>query len=264
MTALKIELEWCRTRRVTSWLTSPTEVSGSLVRAGLLTDIIRSKWRMGMLPYSRLQMLSRKKLHDFAIRYGYLTKRGYSSHGEVRPPIRSIGRRFHWDIQGNITGIDRDASIEYLEGESVDEFVAVAKLFKKSSEFDLRKTVSLAVRRSRDLLLNYGSLNDVLFSFKIDHMRRFHPVISPGSLISGLLVRLAQLAGGSSFKTCQLARCGTLFVAGGRSGLRADAKFCSPAHRIEHNSRNRAKAAPGDRRKLGEKIHDDPAARSSR
>ncbi|MCK1437071.1 hypothetical protein [Bradyrhizobium sp. 15] len=245
MTALKIELEWCRDSKGYELVDVPNRGKWIIGKGGAPHRYNPFEMADGdapLLAFANAQ--SEEKLHDFAIRYGYLTKRGYSSHGEVRPPIRSIGRRFHWDIQGNITGIDRDASIEYLEGESVDEFVAVAKLFKRvlsSTSERLSRSLSDEVE---DLLLNYGSLNDVLFSFKIDHMRRFHPVISPGSLISGLLVRLAQLAGGSSFKTCQLARCGTLFVAGGRSGLRADAKFCSPAHRIEHNSRNRAKAAP--------------------
>ncbi|WP_157789295.1 hypothetical protein [Bradyrhizobium japonicum] len=241
MTILKIELEWCRDSKGYELVEVPKRGMWIIGKGG--PPHRYNPFEMGDVPLLAFANAhSEEKLRDFALRYGYLTKRGYSAQGEVRPPIKSV-HRYHWDREGKITGLDRDASVEYLEGESVNEFVAVAKLFKRVLALTSERLPRSLSGDLETLLFNYGSLSDVGLSFNLDPMRRFHPVISPGSLISGLLVQLAQLAGGSSFKTCQLARCGTLFAAGGRSGLRADAKFCSTAHRVEHNSRNRAKAA---------------------
>lgn len=241
MTALKIELEWCRDSAGYKLIDVPKRGKWIIGRGGSprrykpfeLKDVL-------LLNFANAR--SEEKLRDFVVQYGYLTKRGYSAKGEVRPPIRSV-RSFLWDREGT-PRLDPDSSVEYLEGESVDEFVAVAKLFKRvlaSTSEGLSRSLSTEVE---DLLSGYGAAGDVSFSFSIDPMRHLRPVLSPGSLISGLVVQLAQSAGGSSFKTCQLARCGVLFAAGGRGGLRADAIYCSKAHRMEHNSRNRAKTGP--------------------
>ncbi|MBR0946843.1 hypothetical protein [Bradyrhizobium liaoningense] len=241
MTILKIELEWCRDSKGYDLVDIPKRGKWIIGKGGPPERY--NPFEMSDVPLLAFANAhSEEKLRNFALRYGYLTTRGYSAQGEVQPPVTSV-RRFHWDSEGAITGIDQNASVQHLEGESVDEFVAVAKLFKRVLALTSGRLSRSLSGEVENLLLNYGSPNDVSFNFNIDPMRRLHPVILPGSLISGLLVQLAQLAGGSSFKTCQLARCGTLFAAGGRSGLRADAKFCSPAHRVEHNSRTRSKTA---------------------
>ncbi|MET4259801.1 hypothetical protein ABIC09_004759 [Bradyrhizobium sp. S3.12.5] len=239
MTALRIELEWCRDSAGYELVDVPKRGKWIIGRGGspLRYDPFELK-EVPLLHFANAH--SEEKLRDFVERYGYLTTRGYSAKGKVRPPIRSV-RRFLWDREGTPT-FDPEGSVEYLEGESVDELVAVAKVFKRvlaSTSERLSRSLSAEVE---DLLSDYGA-GDVSFNFSIDPMRHLRPVLSPGSLISGFVVQLAQLAGGSSFKTCQLARCGVLFAAGGHGGLRADAKYCSKAHRMEHNSRNRAKTA---------------------
>ncbi|MDI3559996.1 hypothetical protein [Bradyrhizobium sp. Arg816] len=237
MAALKIELEWCRDSAGYELVDVPKRGKWIIGRGG--PPIRYNPFEIehvALLDFANAH--SGERLRDFAGRYGYLSHRGYSRQGQVKRPIRSI-RRILLDRDPTKTRLDPEYTVQYLEGESVDELVALAKLFKKvlaSTSEKLSRSLSDDVE---DLLSQYGS--DVSFNFSLDSKRRIHPIISPASLISGLLVQLAQLAGGSSFRTCRLARCGSLFAAGGRGGLRADARFCSAEHRIEHNSRNRAK-----------------------
>lgn len=236
MTALTIQLEWCRDSAGYELVDVPKRGKWIIGRGG--PPLRYNPFEMQDVPllaFANAQ--SEEKLRDFVARYGYLTERGYSAKGEVRPPTRSV-RRILWDRDGTAK-LDPDSSVEYLEGESVVKLGALARVFKKVLVSSSKKMSRALSDDVEDLLFEYGS--DVSFTFSLDSKRRIHPIIAPASLISGLLVQLAQLADRSSFRTCRLARCGGLFAAGGRSGLRADAKFCSAEHRIEHNSRNRAK-----------------------
>lgn len=237
MTALKIQLEWCRDSAGYELVDVPKRGKWLIGRGGPPARCNPFEIEhVALLDFANAH--SGERLRDFVGRYGYLAHRGYSAQGQVRPPTRSI-RRFLFDRDPTKTRLDPDYTVQYLEGESVDELVALAKLFKKvlaSTSEKLSRSLSDDVE---DLLSQYGS--DVSLNFSLDRKGRIHPTISPTSLIAGLLVELAQLADGSSFKTCKLASCGALFAAGGRGGRRADATFCSAEHRIEHHSRNRAK-----------------------
>ncbi|TCU75285.1 hypothetical protein EDE08_103505 [Bradyrhizobium sp. R2.2-H] len=238
MATLPVELEWCRDSKGYSLVTVPG-YGKWIVGNGGGPDRYRP-FELGEAPLLAFANAdSEEKLLRFVSIYGYLTASGYSAQGEIDPPIRSTGHVV-WLENGLLKGT-RKAGATYLVGESVDEFVAVAKLFKRVLALPSGKLPQTTASALADLLENYVS-SGVSFILKVAPDRRLYSALAPESLISGLLVRLAQSASGSSFKTCQLARCGTLFAAGVRSGLRADAKFCSSEHRIEHNSRNRAKS----------------------
>jgi hypothetical protein len=63
---------------------------------------------------------------------------------------------------------------------------------------------------------------------------------APDTLESALWLQLAlELAGGVSVRQCR--QCNALFAAGPGTGRRADAQFCSDAHRITFNSLERSK-----------------------
>jgi hypothetical protein len=64
--------------------------------------------------------------------------------------------------------------------------------------------------------------------------------VTPRCLLDALWVQLGQaLSGGGAFRQCQ--HCGQLFEAGGATGLRADAKFCSKEHKIAFHSLKRSR-----------------------
>jgi hypothetical protein len=67
------------------------------------------------------------------------------------------------------------------------------------------------------------------------------PVLAftPVSLQSALLLQCAQsLISGAEIRECE--ECGTWFESGGGKGKRADAHFCSAAHRIRFKNRRNA------------------------
>ena len=62
--------------------------------------------------------------------------------------------------------------------------------------------------------------------------------LRPTSLLDAIWLQLAQeLSSGAAIRQCR--HCGDWFETGVRTGRRADAKFCSNAHRIAFNSRKR-------------------------
>jgi hypothetical protein len=69
-------------------------------------------------------------------------------------------------------------------------------------------------------------------------------VLTANSLMDGLWLQLAQkVSGEAKFRTCELPSCRQIFEVGSNSSRRADARFCSDAHRIEFNSRKRTKGS---------------------
>ncbi len=239
MTALRIELEWCRDSAGYKLVEVPNRGKFIVGKGG--RPILYRPFEMADAPLIAFANAhTAEMLLEFAARYGYLTRLGFAANGEVRPPMKSV-YRMAWDNEVPIFG----RAVEHLQGESVDESIALTRLFKRvlaSPSGKLSRSLSQQVEA---LLLDAGLFDDVSFKFNVDPQRRFQGVISPSNLISGLAVRLAQMAGGRSYKTCELASCGALFPVGGRSALRADAKFCSSAHRVDHNSKKRAKNYSG-------------------
>jgi hypothetical protein len=62
--------------------------------------------------------------------------------------------------------------------------------------------------------------------------------LEPRTLLDAIWLQLAQiLAGDGEIRHCRY--CGVWFAAGGRSGRRQDAKFCSDEHRIAFNNQRR-------------------------
>ena len=175
-------------------------------------------------------------LSNFASHFGYLSSVGYTDDGQPDPPVRAV---VTYDEEH---GLAAKESAPDLIGENVDDLLRAAALFKTV----LTRTGSgrfspSAYSQLSNLLWEYGPDDHAQFFVHLDPKFGFHHVLRAKDLISGMLVRLTQIAGKSSFKTCQLPRCGSLFEAGGSSGRRKDAKYCSDSHRIESNSRNRAK-----------------------
>jgi len=63
--------------------------------------------------------------------------------------------------------------------------------------------------------------------------------LEPRTLLDAIWLQLAQvLAGDGEIRHCL--HCGVWFAAGGQSGRRQDAKFCSDEHRIAYNNERRA------------------------
>jgi hypothetical protein len=65
------------------------------------------------------------------------------------------------------------------------------------------------------------------------------------NLLAALWVQCAEaVTQGTSFRECEY--CGALFKRGLGAGRREDSKYCTPAHRIAHNSRKRGKKSAAD------------------
>src|SRR5262249_24745568 len=65
--------------------------------------------------------------------------------------------------------------------------------------------------------------------------------LQPPSLLDAIWLQLGQaITSNADLRSC--VHCGNWFEAGGRSGRRADAKFCSDACRINYNSVKRSQA----------------------
>jgi hypothetical protein len=127
------------------------------------------------------------------------------------------------------------------EGESVSECLSHANMFRtlmtyrdKGQQHLARYFRSPQYRRSSTL----GPLGSVHLDSDISG--EVHLRIVPRSLLQALQLQLGQvLAGERNFRPCQY--CGQWFECGGKTAKRADAKFCSDAHRITFNSLKRSR-----------------------
>jgi hypothetical protein len=89
------------------------------------------------------------------------------------------------------------------------------------------------------------ALNDVVvgeITLAGDRKRGLRMCLRATSLMHGLWLQLAKkIAGEAAFRICAFSECGELFEVRSSDGLRADARFCSSAHRVKFNSLKRSK-----------------------
>jgi hypothetical protein len=146
---------------------------------------------------------------------------------------------FHADVEANLGRRDLSSS---SQGESVADLLSTAALFRKVM---LQSTKGWKrVPQSLDLELSTRFYRKSLGEIGVygDQRRGFRHTFTTYSLMDGLWLQLAgDVSGGAAFRPC--ARCGVVFETGPGTDRRADSKFCSDRHRIEFNSRKRAKSA---------------------
>jgi hypothetical protein len=156
------------------------------------------------------------------------TRQGYVLGGEF----------FHFDEEAGGLKL-RPTGEAAPSGERVSDHLETAALFRRvmtgGAEALRRDPLLTAVKEAIWKTAELGEL-----TAEVDSKQGFRLAIAVNSLLAGLWLQLAQgVLGHRSFNTCR--SCGSIFEVGVTFGRRADAKFCSDAHRIEFNSHKRSK-----------------------
>ncbi|MBR0693285.1 hypothetical protein [Bradyrhizobium lablabi] len=186
---------------------------------------------------------SRSSLLCFVEHYGLLVKPAYGVNVPTsRGYSNSLGSvAYTMSADGNLTEID---SAPTMFGEDVDSHIETAGLFKKILQQSERGWARIPASLADSIADALGETALGEITLAANRERGFRMVFTATSLISGLWLQLGQkVSGQAKFQTCELPSCGQVFEVGSSSGRRADARFCSDSHRIEFNSRKRAKGA---------------------
>jgi hypothetical protein len=122
-------------------------------------------------------------------------------------------------------------------GENVDDGLRQAKMMRDMITLVADHTGEF----SRRIEVAGWKLPPVHASLRMDpEARRLRVFLAPRNLIEALWLQLAQVeATGSHLRIC--AHCGIAFEAGKNTTRRADARFCSDAHRVAFNSLQRSR-----------------------
>jgi hypothetical protein len=170
-------------------------------------------------------------------------------HGLLHEPAYGVqvsrGRTTKITLGGSLVSLDEDGlSIvgDSPEGEDVSLHLQAAKLFRAildQSAKGWRRTPPTLAESIAEAVAD-EALGEI--SLTGDRRCGFQMVLTANSLMDGLWLQLSQkVADQAGFKTCELPSCRSIFEVGSSSGRRADARFCTDAHRIEFNSRKRTK-----------------------
>jgi hypothetical protein len=127
------------------------------------------------------------------------------------------------------------------EGQSVSECLSHANMFRTLMIYRDKGQQHLARYFSSPQYRHFTKLGP-LGNVRLESgaSGEVHLRIVPHNLLQALQLQLGQvLAGELNFRPCQ--HCGQWFECGGRTKKRADAKFCSDAHRITFNSLKRSR-----------------------
>jgi hypothetical protein len=184
---------------------------------------------------------TQKKLLEFVHHYGLLLLPAYGTRVSTRGGETTAFEKtaFRYD-HGKLTAVVERPGIL---GEDVNEHLETANNFRNLMSWMSRggKAPKPLAEWIESTLLG-EQLADLSLDF--DTRRGFRAVLKTDSLMNGMLIQLTQkLSGGLKFQECKL--CAKLFEVGPQADRRADAQFCSDAHRVTHNSGQRLKARSG-------------------
>lgn len=184
-----------------------------------------------------------RELLQFVERYGFLNKPAYGVAVPTKTGRSNSYGMSHFSMSpgGDLALIEMAPDID---GEEVAGHLETAALFRKIliqadkgwKRVPHQLAASLADKLSDESFGEVSLSDDVRCGLSLK--------LTASSLLNALWLQLAaNISEGAKYRHCDLASCGKLFEVGSNSSRRADARFCSDAHRIEFNSRKRTKKA---------------------
>lgn len=177
----------------------------------------------GLLKFVNVYGLLNAPAYDVAISNAGVTRKHYSAEAFREGPDGKL------------------QAVRSIKGENVTDHLDTARVFR-----DVLRQSSQGwdnVPRRLDMELYNRLFDESVGEVRlIGYPKRgFRLALIANSLMHGMWLQLARsISGGAGFRICEL--CGGPFEVGPNTGRRADAKFCSDAHRREFNSRKRSQS----------------------